>query len=79
MLPTSLAIDGDKLILNDLVNRALKIFSIEEHSLKFIGGISLFKLTLDKGGVWMPYFMYAHKGQVYIADSTYNVVQVFSY
>lgn len=79
MLPTSLAIDGDKLILNDLVNRALKLFSIEEHGLKFIGGISLFKLTLQEGGVWMPYFMYAHKGQVYIADSTYNVVQVYSY
>ncbi|SMC25420.1 NHL repeat-containing protein [Andreprevotia lacus DSM 23236] len=79
MLPTSLAVDGDKLILNDLVNRALKLFRIDENGLTFLGGISLFKLHLDQGGVWMPYFMHAHDGQVQIADSTYNVVQVFAY
>jgi DNA-binding beta-propeller fold protein YncE len=79
MLPTSLAIDGELLILNDLVNRALKLFRIEEHGLKFLGGISLFKLTQQQGGVWMPYFMYAHEHQVFIADSTYNIVQVYRY
>ncbi len=79
MLPTSLAIDGDHLILNDLVNRALKLFKIEKDTLTFVGGISLFKLTLQEGGVWMPFFMYAHDGQVCVADSTYNVVQVFEY
>ncbi|SFN40397.1 NHL repeat-containing protein [Formivibrio citricus] len=79
MLPTSLAIDGDLLILNDLVNRALKLFRIEERGLTFMGGISLFKLSVDEGGVWMPFFMYARDGQVNIADSTYNIVQVFKY
>ena len=79
MLPTSLAIDGDCLILNDLVNRALKLFRIEEQTLTFLGGISLFKLELQEGGVWMPFFMYAHDHEVYIADSTYNIVQVFKY
>ncbi len=79
MLPTSLAIDGEHLILNDLVNRALKLFRIEEKTLHFMGGISLFKLSQAQGGLWMPYFMYAHEHKVYIADSTYNVVQVFTY
>ena len=79
MLPTSLAIDGNHLILNDLVNRALKLFRIEDKTLTFLGGISLFKLELEKGGVWMPFFMYARDHEVYIADSTYNVVQVFKY
>lgn len=79
MLPTSLAIDGDLLILNDLVNRALKLFRIGQQELTFLGGISLFKLGLQQGGVWMPYFMYAHENQVFIADSTYNVVQVYRY
>lgn len=79
MLPTSLAIDGELLILNDLVNRALKLFRIEKDSLHFLGGISLFKLTVKEGGVWMPYFMYARDGKVHIADSTYNVVQVYRY
>lgn len=79
MLPTSLAIDGERLILNDLVNRALKIFRIGPDALHFEGGISLFKLPQDKGGVWMPFFMHAQDGQVSIADSTYNIVQVFEY
>lgn len=79
MLPTSLAIDGDRLILNDLVNRALKIFRIRDKTLEFEGGISLFKLSVAEGGVWMPFFMHARDGQVLIADSTYNIVQVFAY
>lgn len=79
MLPTSLTIDGDHLILNDLVNRALKLFRIENKTLTFLGGISLFKLELAQGGVWMPFFMYSRDREVYIADSTYNVVQVFKY
>ncbi len=79
MLPASLAIDGEFLILNDLVNRALKLFRIGDKGLTFVGGISLFKLTKATGGVWMPYLMYAHDGQVHIADSTYNIVQIFSY
>ena len=79
MLPASLAIDGELLILNDLVNRALKLFKIGDKGLTFVGGISLFKLTKATGGVWMPYLMYAHDGKVHIADSTYNIVQIFSY
>ena len=79
MLPASLAIDGDRLILNDLVNRALKLFRIEKDSLSFEGGISLFKLTVDNGGVWMPYLMDARDGMLYVADTTYNVVQIYKY
>ena len=79
MLPTSLAIEGDHLIVNDLVNRALKLFRIGPNALQFEGGISLFKLPVEQGGVWMPFFMHAEDRQVFIADSTYNIVQVFSY
>jgi DNA-binding beta-propeller fold protein YncE len=79
MLPTSLAIDGETLILNDLVNRALKLFRITAKGLDFIGGISLFKRDVDHGGVWMPFFMHAAEGRVYVADSTYNIVQVYEY
>lgn len=79
MLPTSLAIDGDRLIVNDLVNRALKSFRIRDKTLDFESGISLFKLPVSEGGVWMPFFMYAQDGQLLIADSTYNLVQVFAY
>lgn len=77
MLPTSLAIDGDRLIVNDLVNRALKVFSLGDGEPRFESGISLFKRTTDEGGVWMPFFMHAHEGRVYVADSTYNIVQVY--
>jgi DNA-binding beta-propeller fold protein YncE len=79
MLPTSLAIDGEALILNDLVNRALKLFRIKPNGLDFVGGISLFKRDVDHGGVWMPFFMNAVNGRVFVADSTYNIVQVYEY
>lgn len=77
MLPTSLAIDGDRLIVNDLVNRALKVFALSAEGPRFESGISLFKRTTEQGGVWMPFFMHAHEGRVYVADSTYNIVQVY--
>jgi DNA-binding beta-propeller fold protein YncE len=77
MLPASLAIDGDQLIVNDLVNRALKHFRIGDVALEFEGGIGLFKRGIREGGVWMPFFLHAQDGDVYVADSTYNVVQVF--
>jgi DNA-binding beta-propeller fold protein YncE len=79
MLPTSVAIDGKHLIVNDLVNRALKIFDIDGEKLHFNSGISLFKRSVDEGGVWMPFFLYAQNRQVFVADSTYNIVQVFKY
>jgi hypothetical protein len=78
MLPTSLAIDGDRLIVNDLVNRALKVFTLGDGAPRFASGISLFKRTTAQGGVWMPFLMHAHEGRVYVADSTYNIVQVYS-
>lgn len=79
MLPTSLTIEGEHLVVNDLVNRALKVFRIGDDTLHFSGGVSLFKRSIDNGGVWMPFFMYAHDRQLFVADSTYNVVQVYAY
>lgn len=79
LLPTSLTVDGEHLIVNDLVNRALKLFRIEDKGLSFLGGISLFKRPVEEGGVWMPFFMFAQDKHVYVADTTFNVVQVFSY
>ncbi|MBK7898026.1 MAG: hypothetical protein IPJ99_01250 [Betaproteobacteria bacterium] len=76
MLPTSLAIDGDRLYEDDLVNRALKVFILEGNTPRFIAGLSLFKLSTAEGGVWMPFLMHAREGRVYLADSTYNIVQV---
>ncbi len=78
MLPTSLAIDGDRLYVNDLVNRALKVFELGEGAPRFLSGLSLFKLSTAEGGVWMPFLMHATAGRVYVADSTYNIVQVYA-
>lgn len=79
MLPASVCIDGDRLIVNDLVNRALKMFRIGEDTLHYEAGISVFKKYPDAGGVWMPYFIYADRGRLYVPDTTFNVVNVFSY
>lgn len=78
-LPTSLCVDGEYLIVNDLVNRALKLFRIQTDTLEFCGGTSLFKLPVSQGGAWMPFFMFAQDRHVYVADATYNVVQVYAY
>jgi sugar lactone lactonase YvrE len=79
MLPASVCIDGDRLIVNDLVNRALKVFRIGESTLSYETGISVFKKYPDAGGVWMPYFIHAAGGRLYVPDTTFNVVNVFRY
>ncbi|MCP3940091.1 MAG: hypothetical protein GY710_01225 [Desulfobacteraceae bacterium] len=79
MLPTSLCIDNDELIINDLVNRALKIFKIKESGLQYLGGTKAFKERPENGGIWMPFFIYAHDRKVYVPDSTFNVVNIYEY
>jgi DNA-binding beta-propeller fold protein YncE len=79
MLPTSLVIDHDELIVNDLVNRALKIFKIEDDNLNYLGGTKAFKEYPQNGGIWMPFFIFAQDHRVYVPDSTFNVVNVFTY
>lgn len=78
MLPVSLATEGNRLFVNDLVNRALKVFTLGDGVPQFASGISLFKRTTDQGGVWMPFLMHARDGRLYVADSTYNLIQVYS-
>lgn len=79
-LPASLCIDeDDNLIVNDLVNRALKVFKIGGNTLAYKTGDLVFKKYPEAGGVWMPFFIYAHKGNVYVPDTTFNVVNVYSY
>lgn len=79
MLPASVCIDGDRLIVNDLVNRALKVFRIGPDTLTYETGISVFKKYPEAGGVWMPYFIHAANGRLYVPDTTFNVVNVFRY
>lgn len=79
MLPASVCIDGDLLFVNDLVNRALKMFRIDGDTLHYLAGLSVFKKYPDAGGVWMPYFIHAHQGRLYVPDTTFNVVNVFKY
>ncbi|MCV6637307.1 NHL repeat-containing protein [Candidatus Albibeggiatoa sp. nov. NOAA] len=78
-LPTSVCVDDDKLIVNDLVNRAIKIFTIKEDKLEFDSGISLFTKRKGQGGIWMPYLMYAEQGKIYVPDCAYNIVNVYEY
>ncbi|MCP4119642.1 MAG: hypothetical protein GY737_30430 [Desulfobacteraceae bacterium] len=79
ILPASLCIDGDHLIVNDLVNRYLKVFKIKEKTLEFVDGKALFKDIPENGGLWMPYLMYAHNRHIHVPDATYNVVNVYEY
>jgi len=57
----------------------LKVFEIGEDSLEFITGRACFNEHPKDGGLWMPFFIYAAKGQVYVPDTTFNVVSVFEY
>ncbi|MGO4382282.1 NHL repeat-containing protein [Pseudoduganella sp. RAF19] len=79
-LPASLCVDeNNRLIVNDLVNRAFKVFDIKEKTLEFVSGELAFKRHPDVGGVWMPFFIYARGGRLYVPDTTFNVVNVYSY
>lgn len=82
-LPTSVCIAGDKLIVNDLVNRALKVFSIRgslrEPVLQFEKGRQFFNLRPEHGGLWMPFFIHADQSHIYVPDCTFNNVNVYSY
>jgi hypothetical protein len=79
MLPASLCVDGDKLVVNDLVNRVLKVFTIGEDTLEYYTAKTLFRDPPGKGGIWMPYLIWAHRGTVYVPDCAYNLVNVFQY
>lgn len=79
-LPASLCADREgHLIVNDLVNRALKIFRIGEDTLEYVTGDVVFKKHPEAGGVWMPFFIYARDRRVYVPDTTYNVVNIYAY
>ncbi|MDJ0624544.1 MAG: NHL repeat-containing protein, partial [Desulfocapsaceae bacterium] len=74
MLPASLCVDGDKLVVNDLVNRVLKVFSIQDDGLEYYTAKKLFRDPPGKGGIWMPYLIWAHQGTVLVPDCAYNLV-----
>jgi len=79
-LPASLCVDQEgHLIVNDLVNRALKIFRIGEDTLEYVTGELVFKKYPEVGGVWMPFFIYARDRRVYVPDTTFNVVNIYAY
>lgn len=79
-LPASLCVDQEgHLIVNDLVNRALKVFRIGEDTLEYVTGELVFKKYPEVGGVWMPFFIYARDRRVYVPDTTFNVVNIYAY
>lgn len=78
-LPTSIAIDDDHIIVNDLVNRMLKVFKICDNTLEYATGMECFNKHPEDGGLWMPFFIYADEGRVYVPDTTFNVVNVYEY
>ncbi len=79
MLPASLCVDGDKLVVNDLVNRVLKVFTIREDTLEYYTAKKLFRDPPGQGGIWMPFLLWAHQGTVFVPDCAYNLVNVFQY
>lgn len=79
-LPTSVFVDeNNHLIVNDLVNRALKVFEIKNDTLNYKTGKLLFTDPPEVGGAWMPFFLYARQGKIYAPDSAYNIVSVYAY
>ncbi|MGF1533796.1 MAG: NHL repeat-containing protein [Bernardetiaceae bacterium] len=79
-LPTSVFVDeNNHLIVNDLVNRALKVFEIGRDTLHYKTGKLLFMDLPEAGGSWMPFFLYAEGQHIYLPDSAYNIVSVYTY
>ena len=83
MMPTSVAIDNDYLIVSDPVNRVLKVFKIDtkkdEDCLEYITGKRIFYMLPESGGTWCPFFIYAADGQILVPDSTTNIINQYEY
>jgi len=81
MMPTSIAIDNDYLIVSDPVNRVLKVFKIDtnkvEDCLEYITGRRIFYKLPEKGGTWCPFFIYAADGNILVPDSTTNIINQY--
>ena len=77
LLPVSLCIEHDMLIVNDLVNRALKVFRIGENGVAFVTGARRFGNLVSEGRLWMPFYIRMVDGYVFVPDCTLNVVNVF--
>jgi DNA-binding beta-propeller fold protein YncE len=77
LLPVSICIEGDFLFVNDLVNRALKVFRIGENSVQFVTGERRFGNLVSEGRLWMPFYIRIVDGYLFVPDCTLNVVNVF--
>lgn len=77
LLPVSLCIEGDFLFVNDLVNRALKVFRIGENGVQFVCGERRFGNLVSEGRLWMPFYIRIVDGYLFVPDCTLNVVNVF--
>ncbi len=60
------------LIVNDLVNRALKVFRIGEDTPEYVTGELVLKKYPEVGGLRMPFFIYAYNLRAYEPDNTLN-------
>ncbi len=83
MMPTSVAVDNDYLIVSDPVNRVLKVFKIDttkdEDCLEYVAGMRIFYNPPTKGGMWCPFFIYAANNHIYVPDSSLNIINVYEY
>jgi len=83
MMPTSIAVDNDYLIVSDPVNRVLKVFKIDttkdEDCLEYVAGMRCFYNPPTKGGMWCPFFIYAANNHIYVPDSSLNIINVYEY
>lgn len=77
LLPASICIEGDFLFVNDLVNRALKVFRIGENGVQFVTGERRFGNLVSEGRLWMPFYIRIVDGYLFVPDCTLNVVNIF--
>lgn len=76
LLPTSIAYTEDHLIVSDLVNRALKVFTLEGEP---VSHYQAFGAAEDSGQLWMPYLIHAQGRFVYVPDCALNLVRVYQF
>ncbi|MFK7159970.1 NHL repeat-containing protein [Marinospirillum sp. MEB164] len=76
LLPTSIAYTEDHLIVSDLVNRALKVLTLEGEPVCHYQG---FGAGEDSGQLWMPYLIHAQGTTVYVPDCALNLVRVYQF
>lgn len=76
LLPTSVEFEQGHLFVSDLVNRAVKVFDLNDQC---VSSFAAFGADSSQGQLWMPYLMHVRSQRIYLPDCALNRVNVYHF